>query len=93
MIVRNSGGPLGSVADQSRGGSFVRRRPCLPRRAAWKLLAVLPHDRRRWFEPAADATPVIDEGALGGNSFDNILRRQISAAFRYPQTLPMAFAA
>jgi hypothetical protein len=64
---------------RSQQGRGLRRLPLAAGRRA-KLLAVLPHHRRRWFQPDADATPVIDEGALGGNSFD-------------PQTLPMAFAA
>ena len=49
-----------------------------------ELIAVLPHDRRGRFQPNADATSVIDEGALGGNSFDNVLRGQYR---RHPATL------
>jgi hypothetical protein len=38
------------------------------------LLPVLPHDRRCGFQPNADGAAVIDEGALGGNPLDDILR-------------------
>ena len=37
-----------------------------------KLLAVLPHDPGRWFEPNANSTPVINIGALGGDAPDDI---------------------
>jgi hypothetical protein len=39
-----------------------------------ELLAVLPHDRSGRFKPNADGASAIDEGALGGNSLDDILR-------------------
>ena len=60
---------LMNVGRSQQGRDFGGCRPCLRRRARAELLAVLPHDRRRWFRPDADGTPVIDEGALGGNSF------------------------
>ena len=41
-----------------------------------KLRAVLPHDRGRRFEADADATPIINIGALGGDAPDDILSGQ-----------------
>jgi hypothetical protein len=40
------------------------------------LLAVLAHDRRCRLQANADGAALVDEGALGGNSFDNILGGQ-----------------
>jgi hypothetical protein len=40
------------------------------------LLSVLPHDRRGWFEPNADAAAFVDICALGGNAPDDILGGQ-----------------
>jgi hypothetical protein len=40
------------------------------------LLAVLPHDRCGRFNPNADAAALVDIGALGGNSTDDILGGQ-----------------
>jgi hypothetical protein len=41
-----------------------------------KLLAVLAHDRRCGLQANADGAALVDEGAFGGNSFDNILGGQ-----------------
>jgi hypothetical protein len=70
--------PLGASFTnwQSRGLIHLGSRVSAAAGAGELLEMVLPHDRRRWFQPNADASPVIDEGALGGNSFDNILRGQ-----------------
>jgi hypothetical protein len=38
------------------------------------LLAVLPHDRGGRPQTNANGASVIDEGAFGGNSLDDILR-------------------
>jgi hypothetical protein len=38
------------------------------------LLPILLHDRCRGLQANAYGTPLIDEGALGGNSLDDILR-------------------
>jgi hypothetical protein len=48
-----------------------------------ELLAILPHDRRRRFEPDADRAVLINERALGGNSLDEILGGQYR---RHPAT-------
>jgi hypothetical protein len=40
------------------------------------LLSILPHNRGRGFQPDADTTSIIDIGALGGNSPDDILGSQ-----------------
>jgi hypothetical protein len=43
---------------------------------AAKLLAILSHDRGRRFEANAEATPVINIGALGGDAPNDILGGQ-----------------
>jgi hypothetical protein len=40
------------------------------------LLPALPHDRGGRFQSNADVAPFVDEGALGGNSFDDIFGSQ-----------------
>jgi hypothetical protein len=55
---------------------FRLPRPALPPRRSTELLSVLPHDRGRGSEPNADATPVINIGALGGYAPDDILGGQ-----------------
>jgi len=57
-------------------------RSLAPRRPA-ELLSVLPHNRGRGLQPDADTTPIIDIGALGGNSPDDILGSQYR---RHPAT-------
>jgi len=48
----------------------------LPPRPPAKLLSVLPYDCGRRFEPDADAATLVDIGALGGNTPDDILGGQ-----------------
>jgi hypothetical protein len=40
------------------------------------LLSVLPHDRRGRLQADSDGAAFVNKGALGGNSFDNILGGQ-----------------
>jgi hypothetical protein len=40
------------------------------------LLSILPHDRDRRLQADPDAAALIDKGALGGNSLDDILGSQ-----------------
>jgi hypothetical protein len=40
------------------------------------LPSIQPHDRRRRFQPNADAAALVDKGALGGNPPDDILGGQ-----------------
>jgi hypothetical protein len=72
--------PLGA---QSRGDGFAERGPPLTTRRA-VLRAVLPHDRGGRFQAHADGATLVDKGALGGNSFDDILDGQNQ---RRPATL------
>jgi hypothetical protein len=51
------------------------------------LLAILAHDHRRGFQANADRAALVDEGALGGNSFDNILAVKIDGIPR-PSDVP-----
>jgi hypothetical protein len=37
------------------------------------LLSVLPHNRRRRFQPNAATAALVNVGALGGDATDNIL--------------------
>jgi hypothetical protein len=48
------------------------------------LVSVLPHDRGGRFQPNTDGAALIDKGALGGNSLDDILGGQDR---RHPATL------
>jgi hypothetical protein len=59
-----------------QGKAFLLPRPALAPRHPSELLSVLPHDRGCPFEPDADAAPLVDISALGGNAPDNILRGQ-----------------
>jgi hypothetical protein len=47
------------------------------------LFSVLPHDRSGRLEANTDSTALINEGTLGGNSPDDILRGQYP---RHPGT-------
>jgi hypothetical protein len=40
------------------------------------LPSIQPHDRRRRFQPNADAAALVNKGALGGNAPDDILGGQ-----------------
>jgi hypothetical protein len=40
------------------------------------LFPVLPHDRRGGLQPNANGATLVDEGALGGNPFDDIFGGQ-----------------
>jgi hypothetical protein len=40
------------------------------------LSSILPHDRRRRFQPNADCSALVDKGALGSNSLDDIFASQ-----------------
>jgi hypothetical protein len=55
----------------------------LAARRPTELLGILPHDRGGQLQSDADAAPVIDEGALGGYSRDDILGGQYP---RHPAT-------
>jgi hypothetical protein len=48
----------------------------LAARRPTELLSILPHDRGCRPQPDCDAAALVDVGALGGNSTDDILDRQ-----------------
>jgi len=62
--------------NQSRGKLFSCGGRALAPRHPSELLSLLPHDRGCPFEPDADAAPLVDIAALGGNAPDDILRVQ-----------------
>jgi len=64
--------PSAADADQSSGGGFGEPRVCLRRGGRRNLLAILPHDRGGRPQPDSDFAPVVDKGALGCNSPDDI---------------------
>jgi hypothetical protein len=53
--------------------------------ALWRpeLLSILPHDRGCWLQADSDGAASVNKGALGGNSFDDILGGQYR---RHPAT-------
>jgi hypothetical protein len=63
---------------------FGDRRCLRPRRPS-KSLPVSPHDRRRRFQPNADAAALIDIGAFGGNAPEDILGGQYPRHLRPPR--------
>jgi hypothetical protein len=54
--------------------------------AAGELLAILPHDRGGRPQPDSDAAALVDKGALGGNSPDDILGGQYRRHFAATST-------
>jgi hypothetical protein len=63
--------------EPSQQGRRFRRAACLPApRRPPELLTVLPHYRGRRLQPNADTAALVDKGALGGYSPDDILRSQ-----------------
>jgi len=69
----HNGACLDRIASSLEQRRRVRGASCSPLPGLTpKLLAVLPHDPGRWFEPNANSTPVINIGALGGDAPDDI---------------------
>ena len=68
--------PASGVRYGSSSVSGFGDRRCLRPRRPSKLLPVSPHDRRRRFQPNADAAAMIDTGAFGGNAPDDIFGGQ-----------------
>ena len=75
---------MGRSGDRSQQRRRFRCRARLPApRRPTKLLPILPHDRGCRFQPNADAATLVDIGAFGGYSPDNVLgseyRRHLAA--------------
>jgi hypothetical protein len=75
------GRPAGGKAHRSPRCPLALRPGAQARRG---LLSVLPHDRGRRLQPNADLAALVDIGALGGNSPDDVFGGQFGAIVWLP---------